>query len=412
MKDQIHLHTFSNGIRLSYKQITHTNISHVGIMLDIGSRDELPEQQGLAHFWEHMAFKGTEKRSAFGIIDRLENVGGDINAYTTKEKICFHASVLNNYTDRAIELLTDICFASTFPEKSIQKEKEVILEEMAMYLDSPDEAILDEFDEIVYPNHPIGRNILGTTESVSGFTREDLQQFINQNIDTERIILSITSSDKFDKIKKMAEKWLGNIPAQKVTRNRTAPTVFQAQNLTKTKQIGQAHLVMGCKAYGLNEANRIPFYILNNLLGGPAMSSRLNLSLREKNGLVYSIDSNYSPYVDTGFFGVYFGTEAKKLQKSLALVHKELENTKNKALTSSQLHKLKNQLKGQLAMAEESNMGFMQLMAKSYLDLGRVESLHEIFKLIDGITSAKLQDIANEIFDFDQFSYLTYLPEK
>jgi predicted Zn-dependent peptidase len=409
--ENLHLHTFPNGIRLAHKYVPETQVSHIGIMLDIGSRDEKPHQQGLAHFWEHMAFKGTKKRNSFNILNRLETVGGELNAYTTKEKVCFHASVLKPHTDRAIELLTDIAFNSIFPDKMLDRERNVILEEMAMYYDSPEDAIQDDFDEIIFENHQLGKNILGNQESVSRFSREDLLKFIEENLDTEQIVISTTGNLKFDEIKKIVEKYLKDIPFKKSDRIRVSPTIYTPQNQKVKRNITQAQVALGRPSYALNHKNRVPFFMLINLLGGPAMNSRFNVSLRERNGLVYSIDASYSPYIDTGFMGIYFGTEQQKIEKSLALIRKELNLVKNKTMTINQLYVLKNQLKGQMAMAEESNMGFMQMMAKSLLDMNRIDSMEEIFEQIDIVKASQLQDIANEMFDEKGLSYLTFLPE-
>ncbi len=411
IKDEYQLHTLSNGIRIAHKQVPHTQIAHCGIMLDIGSRDELPHQQGLAHFWEHMAFKGTEKRSSFHIINRLENVGGELNAYTTKEKICFHASVLDAHFDKAMDLLADITFHSVFPDKQIERERNVILEEMSMYVDSPEDAIQDDFDQLVFPGHALGNNILGTAETVNSFGRKQLFEFIDGNIDTERIVVSSVSRLPFSKVVKVAEKYLGSIPHRTTSRIRSAPGMYAPVIQEKVRSISQAQCAMGQPAYALADEKRLPFFMLVNLLGGPGMNSRFNLSLREKNGFVYSIEGNYTPYLDTGFMGVFFGTEPRQLAKSISLINKELRKIREVPLSTIQLRQTKVQLMGQLAMSEESNMSFMLMMAKSLLDTGKVDTLPEIFAEIEEITSKQLQDIAQEMFNEQNFSYLTFLPE-
>ncbi|MCE6990453.1 pitrilysin family protein [Dyadobacter sp. CY323] len=411
LTEEYQIHTLANGIRIAHKQVPYTQIAHCGIMLDIGSRDELPHQQGLAHFWEHMAFKGTEKRSSYHIINRLENVGGELNAYTTKEKICFHASVLDDHFDKAMDLLADITFHSVFPEKQIERERNVILEEMSMYLDSPEDAIQDDFDQSVFPDHALGNNILGTAETVSSFGKEELHQFINENIDTERIVVSSVSRLPFSKVVRTAEKYLGDVPHRRTSRVRIAPQSYSPVTQQKERPIQQAQCAMGQPAYSLLDDRRLPFFMLVNLLGGPGMNSRFNLSLREKYGFVYSIEGNYTPYLDTGFMGIFFGTEKKQLNKSISLIHKELKRVREIPLSVLQLHQTKVQLMGQLAMSEESNMSFMLMMAKSLLDTGRVDSLPEIFAEIEQIKSQDLQEIAQEMFNEQNFSYLTFLPE-
>jgi predicted Zn-dependent peptidase len=411
IKEEYQLHTLANGIRIAHKQVPYTQIAHCGIMLDIGSRDEQAHQQGLAHFWEHMAFKGTEKRSSYHIINRLENVGGELNAYTTKEKICFHASVLDDHFEKALELLADITFHSVFPEKQIERERNVIIEEMSMYVDSPEDAIQDDFDQLVFPDHALGNNILGTAETVNSFGKAQLLEFINENIDTERIVVSSVSRLPFSKIVRIAEKYLGDIPHCTTTRIRTAPGSYTAVSQEKERSISQAQCAMGQPAYALADDRRLPFFMLTNLLGGPGMNSRFNLSLREKYGFVYSIEGNYTPYLDTGFMGIFFGTESKQLAKSISLINKELKKIREVPLSTIQLRQTKVQLMGQLAMSEESNMSFMLMMAKSLLDTGKVDSLPEIFSEIEEITSKQLQEIANDMFNEQNFSYLTFLPE-
>ncbi|MBC3787865.1 M16 family metallopeptidase [Spirosoma utsteinense] len=406
------VYTLPNGIRIAHKQIPHTQIAHCGIMLDIGSRDEQPHQQGLAHFWEHMAFKGTEKRKSYHIITRLENIGGELNAYTTKEKVCFHASVLGVHFEKAAELLADITFHSIFPEKQIERERDVILEEMAMYYDSPEDAIQDDFDELVFPNHALGGNILGTTETVSSFRREDLQRFIAENYDTERIVFASVSNLPFRQVVKVAEKYFRDVPTQHTNRTRQKPTQYVAKHTRVERPITQAQCALGRPAYGLTDPRRLPFFMLVNLLGGPGMNSRLNLNLREKYGLVYSIDASFTPYLDTGFLGIYFGTDPKKVDKAHSLIMKEMKRLREQPLTTLQLHQTKEQLIGQLAMAEESNNSFMLMMAKSLLDINRVEALNDIFSDIKAVTSSELQTLAQDVFVEDQFSSLTFVPEE
>jgi len=405
------LYTLPNGIQVVHKQVPHTKIAHCGFTLDIGSRDEKPHQQGIAHFWEHMAFKGTSKRKSFHILNRLESVGGELNAYTTKEKICFHASVLDMHFEKAMELLTDITFDSVFPEKQIEKERHVILEEMSMYYDSPEDSIQDEFDTVLFGEHALGNNILGTAESVRSFHREDFKRFIAENLDTNRVIFSSVGNIPFRKVLKMAEKYLAPIPAYAVQRQRTPFEKYVPKRLEKTRAVTQAQCAMGRTSYALPDDKRLPFFMLVNILGGPGMNSRLNLALREKHGFVYSVEANYTPYVDTGFMAVYFGTDPGQLNKSIFLIEREMKLLKDKKLGTLQLHNAKEQLMGQLAMAEESNMSFMLMMGKSILDLGRIDALNDIFEEIKGITAEQLRDIANEMFREDQLSYLTYVPE-
>ena len=400
-----------NGIRIIHKQISNTKIAHVGIMLDIGSRDETPGEQGIAHFWEHMAFKGTKKRKSFHIINRLDSLGGELNAYTTREKICFYASVLDNHLDKAVELLADITFNSTFPEKEIEKERMVILEEMAMYRDTPEDAIQDDFDELVFHNHPLGSNILGTIETVNSFKQNDFKEFLKKNLNTERIILSSVGNYSAKKLKRMAEKYLQDVPHKNHTpeRNYFTPTSPIVQTIEKP--ITQAHVALGRTSYSLKDEHRIPFFLLINILGGPSMNSRLNLSLREKHGFVYGIDASYTPYIETGSLAIYFATDPKNLKKSLRLIDKEFDLLKKNPLGHMQLHKAKQQLKGQLAMSEENNNAMMLMMAKSILDLNRVPDINELFDKIDQASAEHLMELARQNFNKDEMSQLTFIPK-
>jgi predicted Zn-dependent peptidase len=310
-----------------------------------------------------------------------------------------------------MELLTDLTFHSVFPEKEIEKERGVILEEMSMYQDAPEDAIIDDFDAVVFGNHSLGHNILGTRESVSSFQQEDFFKFLGENVRTDRLVFSTVSNLPFSEVKRLANKYLAPLPAQLGDRPRLPFGAYNRVERVERKPISQAHCLIGGPAYSLEDERRIPFFLLNNLLGGPGMNSRLNLAVREKYGLVYTIDSSYSPYTDTGLFGIYFGTEKKQVNRTISLVQKELKRLREQGLGSAQLHTSKEQLMGQLAMAEESNGGLMQLLGKSTLDLGRVESINEIFDRVRQITSSELLELANEVLCEDQLSILQYVPE-
>lgn len=411
MSKEYELIELPNGIRVIHKQVTHTKIANVGLMLDMGSRDELPEEQGLAHFLEHMVFKGTSKRNSFHIIDRLESLGGELNAYTTKEKICFYASLLDIHLEKAVELLADITFNSTFPEKQIDKERKVILEEMAMYRDTPEDSIQDDFDELLFPNHQLGKNILGNEKTVKGFTQKDFKNFLKRNLNTEKIILSSVGNYPASKVRKLAEKYLKPIPHKNHTPERNWFTAYTPSNKEISKAITQAHFAMGMPSIPIKDKNRIPFFFLVNILGGPSMNARLNLSLREKHGLVYGVDANYAPYLETGSFAIYFATDQKNLKKSQRIVLKEIENLKTRPLGSLQLQKAKNQIKGQMALSEENKSAIMLMMAKSQLDLNKIPDINSVFKIIDGITSKQIQELARTYLPVEEMSTLAYLPK-
>lgn len=410
-QQEYHQHRFENGLRFIYKQVHNTRISHCGVALDIGSRDELEHEQGIAHFWEHMAFKGTQNRKAFHIINRLESVGGELNAYTTKEKIYFYSTTLDQHLDRSLDLLSDITFRSTFPQKEIDKEAGVIVEEINMYEDSPEDAVFDEFDAVLFGNHPIGRNILGTRESVRSFKQEDFLSFIDRNLDTSRAIISIVSSHSFEKALKIVSKHFEGIEKKTRTRKRITAPILPPTHIVKHKAISQAHCMLGRTCFSINHENRVPFFMLNSIFGMGNMSSRLNIALREKRGLVYSIETEYAPFSDVGQFHIYFGTEKKQVKRALSIIYKEMDRLRNIPLGTKQLSDLKARTCAHLAMAEENNGGIMQVMAKSILDLGKIENLNDIFDLVNSVTAEDLQSLANQILIPESFSSLIYSPE-
>lgn len=408
---ELNIKELSNGIRIVHQEVTHTRLVHCGFILDIGSRDESKEQEGLAHFWEHMAFKGTQKRKTFHILNRLESLGGELNAYTTKEKVCFYASTLKEHYGKASELLFDITFNSTFPEKQIEKERQVILEEMAMYRDSPDDAIQDELDELVFENHALGRNILGTEQTVGSFTQQDFFEFISTRLDTSRLIFSVVGNISFQKVLKGIENPLSQIQTKRSLYVRNGFNNYVPKVKTQERDISQSLCAIGRPAFSLYDPNRFKLYLLNNILGGPSMNSRLNLMLREKHGYVYSIESTYQPFSDVGFFGIYFGTEGKTLKKAQALVLKEMSKLSTTKLGTLQLHMAKEQAIGQMAMAEENYSALMLVYGKSLLDHGKVDPLDKIFTQIKNTTATEIQDIAQDIFNPEMLTFLTYTPQ-
>jgi len=405
------IHTFQNGIRLVYKQVLNTKIAHCGYILDIGSRDENNNQLGLAHFWEHMVFKGTKKRKAFHILNRLDSVGGELNAYTTKEKICFYASVLDRHLNKAIDLLSDITFDSIFPENQIEREKNVILEEMSMYLDNPEDAIQDDFEDLVFSDHPLGKNILGTKESIAGFTKMDFLRFLKQNLNTQKIVFSVVTSLPFKKVISLCEKYMKDVPTFTAQNKRKSFSEYIAKTRISKRRILQAHCGIGRVAYPLNHDKKLPFILLSNIIGGPGMNSRLNLSIREKYGFVYSIDANYSAYMDTGLFSIFFATDTRYLFRCVDLVLRELKKMRNKELTTLQLHRAKEQFIGQIAISEENNTSLMLAMGKSLLDMQKIDTFDEIIEKVRKLSSEELLDTANEMFSDSELSFIYYKPE-
>ncbi|MBS1508467.1 MAG: insulinase family protein [Bacteroidetes bacterium] len=404
------IYTLKNGIRVVHNRITSTKIVHCGIMLDIGSRDESPTNQGIAHFWEHMAFKGTRKRNSFQINNRLESLGGELNAFTDKEKILFYASIRDEYFERSVELLTDITFHSVFPESQIGKERKVILEEMSMYHDDPEDSLQDEFDAIVFSGHALGMNILGTQKTVKNFKRKDFLHFVKEHMDTSKIVFSCVGNLPMEKVIHYAEKYLGGIPKMKSKVARKKFSGYKPRETSIQRNVKQARVAIGRTTYHLSHAKRSPFFMLTNILGGGGMNSRLNLALREKHGFVYNIGAQFVPFTDTGLFVISFGTEPTQMKKSLELVRMELKKLRDDKLGVKQLASSKEQILGQIAMAEENNIGFMIMMARTLLDVGRITSLEEIFERVKNTSALDLQSIANEMFEDDMMSKLVMHP--
>jgi len=404
------VHTLKNGIRVIHNRVLTTKIVHCGIMLDIGSRDESTTNQGIAHFWEHMAFKGTSKRRAFHILNRLESLGGELNAFTDKEKILFYASLRDDYFERALELLTDITFDSIFPDTQIEKERNVILEEMSMYLDDPEDSLQDEFDSIVFSGHALGMNILGTEETVRSFKRKDFRSFVKEHLDTKRIVFSCVGNISMEEVVRLAEKHLGAIPASASKKKRDKFIGYKPKAVVLQRTVKQSRVALGRSAYSFSHENRSAFYMLTSILGGQGMNSRLNLALREKHGFVYSIGAQFVPFIDTGLFVITFGTDPSQVKKGIMLVKQELKKLRDAPLGVKQLASSKEQILGQIAMAEENNISFMIMMARNLLDHGRVTSLQEIFDRVKSTSALKLQELANEMFDERKLSSLIVEP--
>jgi predicted Zn-dependent peptidase len=404
------IYTLANGIRVVHNQVASTKIVHCGIMLDIGSRDEDLSNQGIAHFWEHMAFKGTKKRKSFHILNRLESLGGELNAFTDKEKIMFYASLRDDYFERAIELLADITFESIFPATQIEKERHVILEEMSMYYDDPEDSLQDEFDALIFSGHSLGMNILGTKKTVSTFKRADFRSFVKEHLDTSRIIFSSVGNIEMAKVVKLAEKYLSHLPAVASAKKRKKFASYRAKQLVLKRDVKQGRCAIGRPAYKATDEKRSPFYVLTSVLGGSGMNSRLNLALREKHGFVYSIGSHFVPFTDTGIFMISFGTEPSQMKKSIELVKDELRKLREVPLGIKQLAASKEQILGHLAMAEESNISFMMMMARNLLDLKKIVSFEELQERVKDISALQLQQIANEMFQEDQLSCLIMEP--
>jgi predicted Zn-dependent peptidase len=397
----------SNGTRLVYLKVP-SQVAHLGFFFAAGSRHESANQIGLAHFLEHCLFKGTEKRKALHILSRIDSVGGELNAYTAKEEMCLYASFSKEHTQRAIDLLADISIHSTFPQKEIEKEKEVILDEINSYLDSPSDKIFDDFDAKLFEGHPLGQNILGTKESVSGFTQQDLQAYVKQYFTADNMVVSFVGNIPLTKLKVALEKALAAMP---LTAERPSPHPFSGAtpfNEALKEANYQAHAVLGGLAPSYHQDERIAMSLLINILGGPALNSRLNLSVRERYGYAYSIEANYHTFADTGYWQIYFGSESKNVNKTLALIDKELEKLRDKTLTASQLLQAKRQFKGHLALGMDVNSGLMQGLGKSMLAFGQIDTIAEMHQAIDKITVEEIQELAQKYLRKSEMSSLIF----
>jgi len=403
------VYTLPNGIRLLHKYAA-SPIAHCCFVVNAGARDEAPGKDGLAHFIEHLLFKATSRRNTEQILNRLELVGADLNAYTTKEYTCIHASFLKQHLERAIDLTEDIVFHSTFPAEELVKEKGVILDEIASYLDQPDEAIQDDFEDMLFKGHALGRNILGTADSVNALDKADIDAFIARNYITHQMVFAVLGDYDFKKLINLFEKYFGHIPANTTPKHRAKPDIILSQTAQFEKPISQTHGVIGGQAYASADQRKNGLLLLNNILGGMGMSSRLNLQIREKYGIAYSIESNYVPFSDTGIFSIYFGTDTEKADRAIKLIHKELKKLREQKLGTLQLHQAKQKFCGQIALSEENRIGLIIAMAKSLLDFDRVDSIEEIFAKINAVTAEEMQDIANEIFDTHRLTTLLFEP--
>ena len=400
-------HSLKNGIRLVHHPVPGM-VAHCGLIINTGSRNELDREHGIAHFIEHMLFKGTRTRKAYHILSRMEDVGGELNAYTTKEETAIHASFLNAHYARALEIISDVAFNSVWPLKEIEKEKDVVIEEINSYKDNPAELIFDDFEEIVFDGQPIGRNILGTYESVRSFSRAMIMEFILRSYITEEMVFCSVGNISWRRLVKLFEQYFSEIRTGLVAPSKDTDWTYIPANISKDLDTWQAHCIIGNLAYDVHSERRTGMILLNNILGGQGLNSRLNLSLREKNGFAYNVESSYNPYSDTGIFLIYFGTEAKNLEKSLSIALREMKQLRDVRLGVNQLTRAKNQIKGYLARSYENHENLMLSIGKSLQVFNRIESIGEIYAKIDKVDSSEILGIANEIFDESKLSRLIY----
>ncbi|QZE14355.1 insulinase family protein [Halosquirtibacter laminarini] len=404
---QYNAFTLTNGIRLVHIP-THSTVAHFGIVLNTGSRDEKDEEVGMAHFIEHVIFKGTKNRKAYHILSRLEDVGGDLNAYTTKEETAIYSTFLKNDYTRAIELLSDILKNSTFPKHEIEKEKEVIIEEINSYLDSPSELIYDDFEDLLFKGHPFGRQILGSPEQIMTYEKKDIEKFMSENYHTDQMVLCFVGDIPFERLKRRIQFYFEDLPENRREHNRLKFENYKPQHLILDKETYQNHTIIGTIAHEIGHKDRTTTVLLNNILGGTSMNSRLNLAIRERHGMAYNIESTITSYSDTGLLSIYYGTDPENGDRAQGLIFKELKKLRDKKLGTLQLSKAKKQLFGQISVSQENSEEVMLSSAKSYMFFNSLSSLEQIEKKINTITSEQIIEVANQILQEDQMSILTY----
>ena len=442
-------HTLHNGLRIIHLT-SDSKVVYCGYQINAGTRNEEPGEEGLAHFCEHVTFKGTERRKAWHILNCLESVGGDLNAYTNKEGTVYYSAILKEHIARAVDLLSDIVFHSVYPQAEIDKEVEVICDEIESYNDSPAELIYDEFENILFKGSPLGHNILGTAEQVRSFKTEDALRFTRKLYRPDNAIFFAYGDIDFKKLVKLIQKALGECPkgrelacsadcksAETPTEERIAeetptgetPTEemeagdanhkvqssklnvqskVAGQTIVMQKNTHQAHVMIGTRAYDVNDDRRMPLYLLNNMLGGPGMNAKLNLALREHNGLVYTVESTMVAYGDTGTWSIYFGCDEHDVKRCLRLVRKELDKFMQKPLSDAQLKAAKKQIKGQIGVACDNRENFALDFGKSFLHYGWEKNVDRLYEQVDAITAAQIQAVAQELFDKDRLTTLIF----
>ena len=403
----VQTHILSNGLRIIHLPV-NSSVAYCGFAVNVGARDEKKHEHGLAHFVEHTLFKGTRKRKAWHILNRMENVGGELNAYTTKESTFVYAIFMEKDLTRAVELISDLVVNSQFPENEIKKECEVIIDEIQSYEDSPSELIFDDFENLLFDGHPLGHHILGKKSTLKSFDTAKGKSFLEQFYVAENMVFFSMSNTNFQQVIKITEKYLRFVPVQKTHILREKPPVISAREIHKKKKTHLSHVIIGGRSYDMYNENRYPLFLLNNLLGGPGMNSRLNVVLREKNGLAYQIESNITSYTDTGVFSIYFGTDPKNRERAISLIEKEIANVCSNKLTTTQLSSAKKQAIGQLGVSSDHKEGLFLGLGKSFLHYDCYETLPAVFARIDCITAEQILETANEILHPEKIFRLIY----
>ena len=407
----IETHILENGLRIIHRSFPSA-ISYCGMAINSGTRDEFPSEQGMAHFVEHMLFKGTEKRKAHHVVNRMEDVGGELNAYTAKEETLVYAAFPEEYLSRTIELLNDIVFHSQFSERQIEKEREVIIDEILSYDDSPSELIYDDFENLMFAGHDLGHYILGDPETLQSFNQGNMKHFVDRQYCPAGMVFFSFGKTPFSKVVRLAEKYFssainssdGALPVKE----RISPDILLPLKTEISKETSQSHVVMGWRTFNMHHRDKYILYMINHILGGGSLNSRLNVSLREKHGLVYHVESNLTLYSDTGLFTIYFASDPKLREKCLRLIGKEIEKIMQCELTPSQLIRAKRQWKGQMGIAAENHENGALGMGKAFLHFNRYVPLNELYTQIDSITSQEIRRVANDILSTPPFQ-LSYV---
>ena len=426
-KMKYNTYTLDNGLRIIHLP-SDSKVVYCGYQINAGTRDEEPGEEGLAHFCEHVTFKGTERRKAWHILNCLESVGGDLNAYTNKEGTVYYAAILKEHIARAVDLLSDIVFHSTYPQQEIDKEVEVICDEIESYNDSPAELIYDEFENILFKGNSLGHNILGTAEQVRQFTTEDALRFTRKlyrpdnavffaygDIDFKKLVTLLkrsvgseelrVKSEEFNCCEERRVKSTGSEERRVKSEESNSP---EGQTIMMEKHTHQAHVMIGTQAYDVHDDRRMPLYLLNNILGGPGMNAKLNLALREHNGLVYTVESTMVAYGDTGTWSIYFGCDEHDVKRCLRLVRKELDKFMEKPLSDAQLRAAKKQIKGQIGVACDNRENFALDFGKSFLHYGWEKNVDRLYEQVDAITAQQMQAVAQELFDEHRLTTLIF----
>ena len=390
-------YTLPNGIRGIHRQV-RSGVVHCAMVVNAGCRDELKSEYGIAHFTEHALFKGTERRKAYQVNCRLENLGGELNAYTTKEDTTLHATVLRRDFQRAVELIGDVIFCSTFPERELKKEREVIADEINSYKDSPSERIYDDFEDLMFKGSELGHNILGSKASIAKFDTEAMRRFVDRCYTTDQMVFSSIGNFSVATARAVAERYLGSITPTVRSYERVQPLAYDPFDVRLSRHTHQAHGIIGARGFSIADERRLPLALLVNILGGPSANSLLNIELREKRGLSYNVEATYTPYSDCGIVGIYFSSDHDNMPRCVELIEESVASLARDVVSPRRLAVAKRQFVAQMAISMESNEGYMLGAGKSFLLYKDIDTLEEAYKKVAAITAEQIRDVAAECF--------------